>query len=230
MKNNKDDKPQSNIGLAAGLGGLGLNLGAAAYLIGRQNRGANKKLQLTEEEADRLYDQLGAGKSRVKVREVSGPYKELGSYYDPSTNSVHSVKTDPIYGHELGHATSKVMPSNRTGRLWGTFYSHGIGMRLSPLARFSTGFHEGYTGKKSNVDKGINYATGGGTALALAEEGQASLRAYNALKKLKGAAYANNVLKKIYIPAYATYAGTAALAHGLAPWAGRQAGKILRND
>lgn len=212
QKDNADERP--GLGhLATGLGGLGLFGVSAVKAIPLLKNDHGK---LTMQEADQLRRMMGAD---GRLKETGRPMPGMGPAYNPMDHTVHANRTGYAYAHELGHATSRISPrKHRKARITHALLTAGLN-NLAPMLNIGTtaGSRVSDNETAQKVLGAVDTATQAATAVNLAEEAQASIRALRAIHKLKGRAAALQAAR-ILGPAFGTYLGTAGVAHGLVPW------------
>lgn len=212
QKDNADERP--GLGhLATGLGGLGLLSVSSAKAIPLLQNDYGK---FTRQEAAQLRRMMGADR---KLKETGRPMPGMGPAYNPMDHTVHANRTGYAYAHELGHATSRISPrKHRKARITHALLTAGLN-NLAPMLNIGTtaGSRVSDNETAQKVLGAVDTATQAATAVNLAEEAQASIRALRAIHKLKGRAAALQAAR-ILGPAFGTYLGTAGVAHGLVPW------------
>ena len=172
--------------------------------------------KLTMQEADQLRRMMGAD---GRLKETGRPMPGMGPAYNPMDHTVHANRTGYAYAHELGHATSRISPrKHRKARITHALLTAGLN-NLAPMLNIGTtaGSRVSDNETAQKVLGAVDTATQAATAVNLAEEAQASIRALRAIHKLKGRAAALQAAR-ILGPAFGTYLGTAGVAHGLVPW------------
>lgn len=231
----KDDKTDVEIAQTATIG-VGAYYGARAAgrktgrYVTRNMVNPGKDLELSTRDIKKVYATLKADKKDIRVKSVLDPTSRVPApHYNPETNTAH-IRNTADAAHELGHATSILNPKNKSLRLFSAKITAGIGHHNAGHIRGATGFLRGLEGKDNDsgdyslADNFARVATG----LGMFEEGQASVRGYNALRKVKGSEFANLSAKKILIPAYATYVANAAINHFAIPRIGNAFGQAVR--
>lgn len=230
----KDDKTNVEIAQTATIGaGAYAGSSISKKLLGsytlKNINNPGKDLGLSSHDIKKIYTSLKADKKGVQVKSVLDPTSRIPApHYNPITNTAH-IKNTADAAHELGHATSILNPKNRSLRLYSALVT-GIGHHNAGHIRGATGFLRGLEGKGNDVEDYslVDNFAGAATGLGIFEEGQASVRGYNALRKVKGSAFANRSAKKILIPAYATYVANAAINHFAMPRIGNAFGQAVR--
>ena len=231
----KDDKTNVEIAQTATIG-AGAYYGARAagreagrYALKSINN-TTKDLALSDNDINDIYKKLKAEKKNVSVKSVNDITSlSRNPHYNPITNTVH-IKNTADAAHELGHATSVLAPKNKNLRIFSSMITNGFGHRLAGRIRGATGFMRGFRGDDSGTEEldAVDNFSKVTTGLGMFEEGQASVRGYNALRKVKGSEFANRSAKKILIPAYATYVANAAINHFAIPRIGNAFGQAVR--
>lgn len=228
-----DDRKTRNIGLAglAATGiGLGINNISQRKFLDAAANYKDHTYDLSSYEVERLKKLLGAHKRNIKYEPLFTS-DAAASNFNPVNNTVQAPTRSPLLAHEYGHATSPLLVGR--GKVVGTLggaLSHGIGIKWAPFIRGYTAYKNEVEGEKTKGRQVADALSIGGAGLGLAEEGQASFRGYQALKKLRGKEYANAVAKKIFLPGFASYLGATAIGHLGAPAIGKYLGKLRRRQ
>ena len=209
--------------------GVGQTLLSAPLMVPMVRNSHNN---LTAEESKKLVDLMAKGKD-ITIEDTGTKWiNRIRSHARPDLNYVYAPKDSYVLAHELGHATGPL--ANKYSRIPASIAyrlgNNAMGLRFLESAQKAYNRAKGYAEEDdSKVLSGLSTASKFGTGYQLAEEGQATIRGLNAIKKLQGFGGVGKAVKSL-LPAYGTYLLNAGVAHGIAPRLGEMYGKYLARD
>ena len=230
-KNASENKSSGVLGTTLGTGAGAIAGGTTTAVLATPIAGAmfynevkNKQPDMTSAEFSKLKDAFLRGKKNPpKFFALPGVFN-IGSHYNPSTNTVASSPRSYIAAHELGHATGPV-GADSSKAVRGIVNAGYRLSKLAPIARALQGYTQAYNkemgiepGTGQNVIDALGTASMVGTGIQLTEEGQATLRALKKIREVQGGAGMRRALMRTLGPAYLTYLAGAAGSHAVAPW------------